>query len=85
MKLVKVYSRHSDVRKYTYSIWFNYSMRSKLQHQVYGVIGPINFKLLFKLQTITGDMYMESEDRRYWHSNLEHDKLYKEFVENKRL
>lgn len=75
--LVSIFDSLRDVCQY--SIWIRsadgigYSVR-------YAVHGKVDFRLLFKLQSIYGRIYIQSESGSTWWCDLEHDNLYKEFV-----
>lgn len=67
---------------YSYSIWIrdevNYTGR-------YAIQDAIDLKLLFKLRTIIGRLYIQSEmPKVLWYCEFEHDKLYEQFVDKKK-
>jgi len=80
MKLIPV-SKRPDIRSsYQYSIWLNHD-DALTKRIIYAIDGDVNFRLIFKLRSLTGDIYMQSEEiDNSFFCRLEYAKLYKEFV-----
>lgn len=82
MKLIYVTNRPSVRSSHQYSIWLNHD-DAPINRIIYAIDGDVNFKLLFKLEKLTGDIYIQNKTEGWW-CHLEHDKLYKEFVDKKK-
>lgn len=84
MKLVLTGGDEGPFRdSYEYSVWLYYDP-ARCDSRVYGVEGEVDLRLLFKLRTLIGKVYIQSEQNDDWWSYLEYDNLYKEFVDKKK-
>ncbi len=78
MKLVR------DTKLKKHSVWLDDTNYSRDHASVYGIEGDLNFKLLLKLKTILGTLYIQHDTDR-WSIRLEnYTELYKRFVDKKK-
>ena len=84
MKLIPASKRPDISGLHKYSIWLMHD-DIPFNRIIYAIDGEVNLRLIFKLRSLAGDIYMQSEEvGRGWYSHLGYDKLYKEFVDKKK-
>ena len=84
MKLVLTDNMKNLRDNYEYSVWLYHDALYNKDRIIYGIEGKVDFRLIFKLRSILGKLYIQSEYGDSWWSYLEHDRLYKQFVDKKK-